>query len=491
MTRLLLSIGVVHVLTMLVSLARAKTLSVLLGPADFGVVSTVDQAVLSVVQLGALSLPFTAMKYMSQGHSEGPEQFERAFVAFLRTLAGLSLVAVAVVAGLLWWHPGLFGADLAPFQPLFLLGLLGVPAAMLHIHYVNTWAAAQRGAASAWLNFAVGLTLAASAIAGFLWLGIPGLLGGSVVGGAVASLVSLRHLTRALRLRLTLPAAGILRELRRDPRIISISLMLYAAMSAYSLTMLATRYHVFGQLGAESAGFLQAHLGIALAVGSVITPLNGLFFAPLVNRRIPVAEKAEAADRFAGTVTLVLLVGGLVVTLFPSLALTVLYSPEFAVGAPWLFWFVIWQSLYQLTNIYLQLLIGLDDVRFFTVLTLVGYGVSALLFGPLITRFGIGGAALALSAAMVVSGVGAAVRLRRRFAASIAPTVLLRGIALLILLAGAGLLFTPTGERTVAGVALRAAYAAGSLVLAWLTLPRSERLALLATFSRRRAPARP
>ena len=75
MSRVLLSIGVVHVLTMLVGLMRAKSLSVLLGPADFGVLSTVDQAVLSVVQLGALSLPFTAMKYMSQGHSEGPEQF--------------------------------------------------------------------------------------------------------------------------------------------------------------------------------------------------------------------------------------------------------------------------------------------------------------------------------------------------------------------------------------------------------------------------------
>lgn len=488
MSRMLLSIGAVHVLTMIVSLIRAKVLSVLLGPSEYGIFGTVEQTVLSVVQLAALSLPFTAMKYMSEGHSEGHEQFERTFVAFLRALMVLSLFAMIAVPLLLYWRPGIFGADLEPYRHLFQLALLGVPAAMLQIHFVNTFAAAQRGAASAWLNFSVGVALAAAAIGGYVWLGLPGLFGGVVLGGVVTAVVVLRYLTRALSLRVLRRSASALAELRRNPQIVSVSLFLYAAMSAYSLTMLATRYHVFGQLGSTAAGLLQAHLGVALAVGSIITPLNGLFFTPLVNRRMPVSDKMLAANTFAGTVIVVLLLTGLGVALFPELTLTVLFSSRFTVGASVLTWFIIWQCLYQITNIYLQLLIGLNDVRFFALVTCAGYGVAAMLFGPMIARFGLGGAAIALSAAMVISAVAAAVRLRRRFGAGIAPHIALRATMLLVALAGAGSLFTPSTELTVAGFSLRAAYAATTGVVYWFALSPAERSAIVSVV-RRRPPA--
>lgn len=119
MSRVLLSIGMVHVLTMLVSLIRAKVLSVLLGPGNYGLASTVDQTAVSVVQLAGLSLPFTAMKFMAEAHSESAAAFERAFAMFLRALIALSVIAMAVVSALLWWQPGLFGKDLAPYRALF------------------------------------------------------------------------------------------------------------------------------------------------------------------------------------------------------------------------------------------------------------------------------------------------------------------------------------------------------------------------------------
>jgi len=65
MSRVLLSIGAIQIVIMLVALIRAKVLSVLLGPAGYGVASTIDQTVLSTMQLAHLSLPFTAMKFMA------------------------------------------------------------------------------------------------------------------------------------------------------------------------------------------------------------------------------------------------------------------------------------------------------------------------------------------------------------------------------------------------------------------------------------------
>jgi hypothetical protein len=81
MSRVLFSIGIVQVLVILVNLARSKILSLLLGPAGFGVVSTIDQVVLTTVNLAAGSFPFTALKVMARSHSEGEEPFRRTFAA--------------------------------------------------------------------------------------------------------------------------------------------------------------------------------------------------------------------------------------------------------------------------------------------------------------------------------------------------------------------------------------------------------------------------
>ena len=67
-----------------------------------------------------------------------------------------------------------------------------------------------------------------------------------------------------------------------------------------------------------------------------------------------------------------------------------------------LFLFVIWQCLYQFANVYLQLLIGLDDVAFSSAATFFAYGVTALFFRVLIARFAIAGVALSLCLTVLV-----------------------------------------------------------------------------------------
>ena len=475
MSRVLLSIGAIQIVIMLVALIRAKVLSVLLGPAGYGVASTIDQTVLSTMQLAHLSLPFTAMKFMAHRHSDGHESFERTFATFFRALVLQAVVGVLVVTSLLIWRPTLFGADLAAYRPYFLVAILSVPAAMLNILFVNTLAAAQRGASSAMLNMLVLLALAAAAIVGVMVDGIAGLYIATVATGVGTTIGSIWYLHRTVGVRVTAPTAGLRHELRQSPEIVRWAMLIYVAMSAYSLTMLGTRYFVFQGLGAVGAGLLQALLGIALTVGAVMTPMNGLFFTPYVNRQLPIETKAAAADDFAGKITLLLLLAGVGVALFPRLVLTLLFSSRFAPAAVALHLFVVWQCLYQIVNVYLQLLIGLDDVAYFAVATVLGYAVAAVSFPTLVARFGLGGAALALSIAMLVAFGATLVRLRQKFAVNVSPLVMARATCSLAAIYIAGLLFDPATELTVAGIGVRGAYGVLVVALAALTLSRAER----------------
>lgn len=114
MSGALVSIAVLQVLTILVGLLRAKGLAVLLGPGDFGVASTIDQVVLTMVQLGALGLPFTGLKYMAHAWSRGHQAFISTSASFVQLLATISLVTTLIVSATFVWFPGMFGSDLVP-----------------------------------------------------------------------------------------------------------------------------------------------------------------------------------------------------------------------------------------------------------------------------------------------------------------------------------------------------------------------------------------
>lgn len=475
MSRALLSIGALQILVLVVALARAKVLSLLVGPTGFGIVSTVDQTVVTVVQLGALSLPLTGMKVMSFRYGEGAEAFQQEFSTFFRAILVLAAAATAGGYALFVWQPAIFGQDLVALRPYLAVAMLGVPTAMLSILFVHTLAAAQRGGASAVLNLLVLFALAISSIAGVLVGGILGLYIATFLAGLVVAVATLAYLRRELGLDPGRASKSMRAELRSNPEIVRYSLLLYSALAVYSLMMLAMRYFVFNELGASAAGRLQALLGVALTVAAALNAMSSLHFAPLVNRKAPTDEKVAAANDFAAKILILLMVGGLTVTLFPRFVLTVLFSSEFALAATALYAFVLWQCLHQVSNVYLQLLIGLDDVGSYALITSAGYGCAALLLPVLITRFGILGAAFALSAGMLIATVAAVARLRVRFGAALDGIVALRTLLCLAAVAGAGMVFAPSSEGSMAGIAQRSAYVVAVFGMLALTLTAEER----------------
>ena len=486
-TRVLAAIGALQVLVLLVALVRSKVLSLLLGPAGFGVASTIDQTVTTLAQLGALSLTFTAMKFMSRAHSEGHDAFRASYATFLRALSALGVATAAVALALLLARPGVFGADMAPYRLPLAVAILGVPAAMLGILFMNTLAAAQKAPESAGLGLVAAGALAIGAVAGYVVGGLTGLYVGTVAAGLLNTVGAIAWLRRTLGVTARQHGPGVVAQLRRSPEIVSYSLLLYAAMSAYSVTMLATRYFVFAGLGEVQAGLFQALFSLALTVGAVMSPMNNLFLTPLVNRTMPVEAKLAAANDFSGKMAVLLACAALPLALFPELVLTILFSERFTPAAGTLFLFIGWQCLYQLVNVYLQLLVGLDDIAYFCVLTCVSYAAVAILFPLLIPRVGLGGAAIALSIGMLISGIGAQLRLQVRFASRIGAGVVVRASLVLVAIGGAGAaVAVAPDESTAAGAAVRMAYALATLAALWALLRPDER-ALAAQVVRRLA----
>lgn len=475
MIRALASIGAIQVLIMVVALVRAKFLSTWLGPAGFGVMSTIDQAVLTAVQVSALSLPFMAVKVLARSHSRDARVFRQTFGAFLRVLSLLAAVTVIVLLAVLAWRPGLAGDELMSYRGTLAIAALGVPATILNILFVNTLAAAGAAGASAMLGLVVGLVLAVAAVGGALAAGVHGVYVGSVGAGLLTTSAALWYVSRRFGFSAATPSASLGDTLRAHPGVVSQAACVWAAMSAYAVTLLATRYAVLSLLGEADAGLLQAQFSLALTLGAVVTPMSGLYLTPLVNRESAVHDKVAAAEQFAAKVTILLALGALPLVLFPASTIRLLYSGAFATAAHILFLFVVWQVLYQIVNVYLQLLIGLDDVAFFAIITCVAYACALALFPTLISARGIAGAALGLIAAMLVAAAGAVLRLRLRFGHAVGTVVWQRAGVAVAAIAIGGWAFHANTEGTPAGIASRGLYALLVVGVAWAGLTPEER----------------
>ncbi len=491
--RVLFSIIVIQALIILVNIGRSKMLSHLLGPDGFGVVSTIDQIVVAVVQLGGLSLQFTALKFMATAHSQGLVSFQRAYDNFLGVMMVLSVSAAVVALLLMQQDPGLFGKDLEKYQTLIRIAILGAPAAMMNVFFIHALAAAQKPASSARLNLSFSLMAAAGSIAGVLASGMPGLYVTSVMATVSVTAGSFYFMRRALGLQPMHTEISAWTQLRQYPDLLTQSIQIYAAISAYSLTMLAIRYLVISRLGEVEAGWLQGSFGIALSLGAVIGPMSNLYLTPLVNREATAASKMSAANEFVRKAMLMVLLLSLPVVLFPQAFITILYTSRFHPLAVTLLFFIAWQCLAQIVNVYQQVLIGLQDVGYFSATTCTGYGLAAILSLWLVPHLGLKGAALALGAGAVLMGTAAAIRLRVRYSEGIPTDVMLLGVFCLTSLILPSQIPTSASEWSAIGIGIRAGYLVAVFTGVWFLIGEEDR-ALVTRLARgdfRGTPASP
>jgi O-antigen/teichoic acid export membrane protein len=484
----LIWIAALQVLMTLVALGRAKALAILLSPAGFGVAATIDQLIMTVVQLGALGMPFASLKYMALAHSEGQAQFQRVAAGFAKAILGAGLLSTLILLLILQFRPDWIGRELAPYLSYLKLAALCVPAAMLAILAANTLAAAQRPVGAAVMNFAVAFALAVGAVIGVILDGLNGLYAGIAIAGLLSTIGAALFLFRDVGVRWVMGRrgeAGVAEALRHFPA----SAGFYLTMVLSAGSMFLIRYLVLAHLGEAPAGFFQSGMSIALTAGAILTPLINLYLIPILSRKAPTADKVAACERFMLGLLPVLILAIIPILCFPQTIIRILYTDQFTPAAYILFSFVLWQCLTQIAYICLQLLIGLDDLFSVPVLALIGFGGSALLAELLLPRMGLIGAPAAMALGMAIYAVAILARLKWKHGVSLTSQIHGRVAWMMTVTLAGGFLFMRGAEFSLPGFGARALFAIACLVLTWLLFLRNDTatLALVRRFTGRRA----
>jgi O-antigen/teichoic acid export membrane protein len=390
------SLGAIQVAAMCFQLGRAKVAAVTLGPDGVGVISLIDQVAGLVAQICTFSLPFAALKFLSAAHSEGKSAFASLYVAFLRLLLTVSLAGAACGIALLIWWPGVLGNDLSGYTEIGVLALLAVPGMNLVALLTNSMAAAQRAHAAAAYGAYNAAATAVLCTLGVLLDGLRGYYLGTLITLAVLVPVGLWYLYRREELSIFSHRVSLWRELRHRPDVISFATSLYLISFAMPVVYLIARYAVLNSKGLEATGLLQSAMALSLALTMVMRQANMFYLTPVMNRVGEAEEKFRAAAEYLRAFSLVIAMAAVPIVLFPDWWLPLLYSSRFLAAAPYVYLFVLAQTLELLAGVLLALLIGLGHIATQLWLTLSGLAGLAFIAGALAPRYGIAGVGLGI-----------------------------------------------------------------------------------------------
>jgi O-antigen/teichoic acid export membrane protein len=395
MLKIIATLGAIQLITVVVNVLRSKLLAVLLGPAGVGVISVIDQSVLLVAQLSALSLPFAAVKFLSRSHSEDLKTFQKTYVSLLRTLLTLTTTGALIALAIVFWWPALLGEELMPYRALLVPALLGVPAIILHSFLVNVLAATRRSTTSGVLLLSISVLLMLAAIIGVTIGSLTGFYWANLVANYSVVVVAIVYFREELGLPLSVAGHSIRQEIRANPAIVFFTLLLFSASYAQSISFFVARYAVFNNYGESTTGLLQAAIALAASINMLLNPANGLYLTPYLNRDIPVRDKLAIALEFQRKLMAVMAVIAMPMVLFAPWLLMLLYSPKFTEVSSVLFLFIIAQCLMQLSGVYQALIIGLDDLKTYGVVVAGGHLLLGIVAWALAPHYGLWGVAVA------------------------------------------------------------------------------------------------
>jgi PST family polysaccharide transporter len=438
-------IGALQLLGGLIYFLRTKVLALVLGPAGVGVVSIIDQFVQLMLQLSAFAVPFAAIKVLSKAHSENSETFRATYASLLRLLLILGSVGAALGIGVIALRPRWASASLASHAALVTIGLLALPAMILHAFFRNVPAAALQPLTSALWDVATAAIMTGFVIAGVMSFSMLGYFIGALAGSVVLSLSYYDYFARRFGLSIALPSGSLRELLKLNSSLIKLSLASYIGSFVTPLALFVVRATVLQNYGAPAAGHLQAAMGISLTINLVLNPLNGLILIPLVNRTLGQHAKHREAEEFQKRLLLAIGIVALPPMLYPDLVVVILYSHQFLEAADTLYWFVLSQAVMQIGGVYNALMIGLDRLWGYAVVMFVGTAANAGLAILLVPSLGLLGAGIAAftSASLLAFGSFGYLHLREGFA--IGRTT---GLGTLFLVIGLGFAGALVGTRS-------------------------------------------
>lgn len=470
-----------------VGLVRGKTLALIFGPDGLGLLGAYDQLVVVLTQLGALGLPFAAMKAMSAASTSGASAFNAAFSRFLVVMAALATAATVVTLLVTFAWPSAFGPELARDPVLLRLAALGIFPLMMTIFIAQTLVASQVPAEAAMFALLSAAVMAVAAISGALLDGLAGVYAATALAGYGFVAVALLHLKRkrGLRLRPSTTAASLLRA--SGGTVLKTAFAIFCVLVGMSGSLLGTRLIVLSELGTTPAGLLQSALATALSVGSVVAAIIYMQLAPSLSRDIPVAAKFDMTGEALGYVTLLLCLGAIPIMLFPQSTLHILYSRGFAGAATTLILCVLWQAVYQVLTVFQQLMIGLEASLVSAAYLIAGFIAGVLAVKLLVPPLGLIAAPLGLLFGACLSVAFHVIHLwvAHRFRPPTAPCIRLMVIGTVAAVSALGM--AAESEFTRQGCLVRLALAVVAILGALFAGNPSERKLIVVALSKARS----
>ncbi len=498
MLRVLISVGALQFAAMFVLMLRTKGLALLLGPEQFGLMAALDRLVAVFAQTASLSLPFAALRYLSPLWHERRDQYHELLRRMKNVL--LLLVGVALTAGvaLTWWSPTMLGTEVAGDRVLATLALAGLPVVALVPFLQNTVASSFAHNRAMLFLLLHAVVFAAASLSGVALWGLRGMYGVyAVLGSALVFVVLWRVQRRARRnaeRSRPVPIAparpepasagaaggapavsfgtGIVGYL--PPRVWRFCLLLLPSAFLAPAVAYSVFYQVLSTQGNQAAGYMQAAVGLSLAVRSVLGAASQVFLTPLVNRAGAFEDRLQRATEFQKT--LFLFVGGVVppLVLFSGLAIRILYSAEFTPGASFVALFVTVEVLALAVGAYQAVLIAMEHIVFYVTQNALAqvamYGVAVLT----IPALGITGAALAGLAAQMVLLVGTLSYLGWRYRVEVPRRLAALSLYVFVVLAASGLLASALPGLSWGTVAWKLAFWIGATGILALFLSRQD-----------------
>jgi antigen flippase len=398
MLKPLLTIGALQLAAMLVMLLRTKLLALYFGPEGVGLMAVIDKLLALFVQGLSLSLPFAALRFLPELWRNDRAACYSMWRAMALATALLSVLVGAAGVTLSLSDAGVWGNALAAHPMTLVAAFASLPALALWPLIQNAYAGTMRHRDSMLflLAHAVVLTLtgAFGAFGGSLTL----LYASYGVGAFALLAVATRHLVRPMR-----PAGGLRwrgwRDFVPDARILRFSLALSGLTVLAPFAALYTHYWILEQHGARDAGWMQAAIGVSLAVRGVLGAAHQVYLTPQLNSRVDWTERMAWAGHFQHAWCLLTAVLVPPLLLGAEWAVRLLYADSFVPATSFVALFVLTEVVAMMASTYQGLIVAADRMRFH-----VAQNVAAqlLLLGVAwltIPRWGIVGAALGALAA--------------------------------------------------------------------------------------------
>ena len=455
MLKIFATIGSIQVIAILATILRAKIIAVMLGPEGVGIISVIDQIIQLTSYICALSLPFAAVKFLSRSHSISHENFIKTYSAFLKALLILSLIGISFLIITLMTYPNILGNEISQYQSYILLAVFSLPAMMLGGFLRNALASAEKPNTASALSVFTAIAFMLAAYFGITADGIQGFYWANIVAGFVISLGTIVYLNNKLNLPLHFYKASIFKEFKSNPDIISFAAVMSITTIAYSGSYFVARYAVLHNYDEATTGLLHALISIAMSVSMILSPINGLFLTPKLNRHIPQKEKITLTNNYQQILIFILAITTLPFVLFPQTALYILFSSEFTIVGGYLYIFVIAACVSQAAGVYQALLIGFDDIKSFALITTFRHILFAAIAWFTVPHVGLIGVGYAFIISASISLILFYGRLRFKFNVKYPKKSLLLGIYSLSTVSLIGMMASDYSELSLINITVK------------------------------------